>query len=265
MAGDSWCGLFSGVFIESAAHRAVTRGRVMPEDELADCWKVLRATGDMQARNRLIEHYQGFSQAIAASVYRLRRDDSVEFADYRQYAMLGLMQAIDRFDPQRERPFRSFAARRVRGAIFDGLGKESEFLAQRAFHAERRSERLRSLRQAGQATDQLERLADLTVCLALSTLLDEEDEELVDESVTGNPYAKAEQSQLARRIWAAAADLPERERAIIMQHYGDGMAFQDIALQLGVSKGRVSQLHGQALGRLRVALTAHRDQLRVTL
>jgi len=83
-------------------------------------------------REDLIAHYLPLARIWAAKLYRVRVDDSVPFDDYLQYARLGLLEAIDRFDPAREASFETFSSYRIRGAILNGLGRESEVAAQRA-------------------------------------------------------------------------------------------------------------------------------------
>ena len=63
----------------------------------------------------------------------LRRDNSVAFADYFQYACVGLVEAVDRFEPDRPVLFETFATYRIRGAVLNGLAKESELAAQRHY------------------------------------------------------------------------------------------------------------------------------------
>jgi RNA polymerase sigma factor FliA len=228
-------------------------------------WQQFRVTRDQRTRATLIEHYLSLARAIAARVYRLRTDDSVAFDDYLQYGRIGLMQAVDRFDPQRGIPFEAYASRRVRGAVLNGLGYESELLAQRAFHAARLRDRVRSLRENPLSKDRLEKLVHVTLTLALGAILDGELDEPVDESPASNPYEVTELQQLTRRVWDQVAKLPERDGRILLGHYRDGLEFQDIAAQMGLTKGRVSQLHAQALGRLRLALAVDGRPLRAKL
>jgi len=76
----------------------------------------------------------------------------------------------------------------------------------------------------------------------------------VDESLAANPYAVTELAQLKRAVHSLLPSLPERERELIRRHYEEHVEFQQIALEWGVTKGRVSQLHAQALQRLRQLL-----------
>jgi len=233
----------------------MTDGLSVLDRETAVQWDRYLASRDQALRNALTERYLPLARSIAASVFKARLDDSVAFDDFLQYARMGLMQAVERFDPTRGIVFEAFAARRVRGAILNGLGRESEVAAQRHSYAERRRERLRSIKEHS-GGDRLQYLVRITVTAAIAAMLDEEFEEPADEAVASNPYASAELSQLGQALWGYMASLPERQRFIVQQHYVGGLEFQDIAQQLQLSKGRVSQLHAQALEQLRSALKA---------
>ncbi len=231
----------------------MTDGNAVLDRDTAAQWSQYLLNRDQALRRALIERYLPLARSIAASVFRLRFDESVAFDDYLQYGRMGLMQAIDRFDPARGIVFEAYAARRVRGAILNGLGKESEVAAQRHSYAERQRERLRSIKEHS-VGERLHYLVRVTVTAAIAAMLDEEFDEPADERVASNPYASAELSQLGRALWGHMASLPERQRLIVQQHYVGGMEFQDIALHLQLSKGRISQLHAQALEHLRSAL-----------
>ena len=205
-------------------------------------------------RDELIAHYLPLARIWAAKLYRVRPDDSVPFDDYLQYARVGLLEAIDRFDPTRAASFETFSSYRIRGAVLNGLGYESEAAAQRAEWAARSRERIDSLHPPeDRAAADLEDLAQLTVGLALGLLLDEETEPS-DPSVGSNPYAATELAELRNLVRRLVEQLPEREREIIRQHYFHEREFQLIARDLQVTKGRVSQLHSQALLRIATLL-----------
>jgi RNA polymerase sigma factor for flagellar operon FliA len=214
-------------------------------------------------REGLIERYAELPRIMAAKLYQRRTDNSVSFSDYLQYARLGLIEAVDSFDPLREVPFEAFSSYRIRGAILNGLGTESEVASQRAFWSRRERDRFDSVREHEVRKDRrasLEELVGLTVGLALGHILEHEDGDPIDESLASNPYALTELVQLKRAVRALLPMLPEREREIIRRHYDELVEFQQIAAEWGITKGRVSQLHAQALARLR-SLLAERPRI----
>ena len=207
-----------------------------------------------EARDALIERYIGLAKIMAARCYQRRADNSVAFGDYLQYARVGLVEAIDHFDPERAVPFEAFSSYRIRGAILNGLESESELAAQRAFWSRRARERFESVKEhevQGDRRASLEELVNLTVGLAMSHIVEHDGGELIDDSLAANPYALTELAQLRRAVRSLLPSLPERERELIRRHYDDLVEFQQIAVEWGLTKGRVSQLHAQALQRLR--------------
>jgi RNA polymerase sigma factor FliA len=217
-------------------------------------WAQYAASRQGRHREELIAHYLPLARIWAAKLYRARADDSVSFDDYLQYARLGLLEAIDRFDPERGASFETFSGYRIRGAVLNGLGRESEVAAQRAQWSALTRDRIDSLHpRADRAAADLEDLAQLTVGLALGLLLDAATEPS-DPSVSANPYSATELADLRGVVRRLVDKLPDREREIVRQHYFHEREFQLIARDLGVTKGRVSQLHSQALVRIATLL-----------
>jgi RNA polymerase sigma factor for flagellar operon FliA len=220
-------------------------------------WREFAATRTAELRGELIDRYFGLAKITAARLYQRRVDNSVSFADYLQYARVGLVEAIDHYDPGREVPFEAFSSYRIKGAVLNGLESESELAAQRAFWSRRARDRFESLKShetQGDRRASLEELVSLTVGLALSHVIEHDEGEIIDESLASNPYAVTELAQLKRAVRSMLPSLPERERELIRRHYEEQVEFQQIAAEWGVTKGRVSQLHAQALQRLRQLL-----------
>jgi RNA polymerase sigma factor for flagellar operon FliA len=222
-----------------------------PDDAAAHAlWAQFVVSRADSLREELISHYLPLARMVAAKLYRLRPDNSVSFDDYLQYARVGLLEAIDRYDPEREASFETFSSYRIRGAVLNGLGRESEIAAQRAYWSARTQERVDSLQPAQtHGTADLDDFVQLTVGLALGFLLDRQSE-LVDASAASNPYSATELAELRSVVRGLVEQLPAREREIVRQHYFHEREFQLIASDLGLTKGRVSQLHSQALRRV---------------
>jgi RNA polymerase sigma factor for flagellar operon FliA len=98
--------------------------------------------------------------------------------------------------------------------------------------------------------DPFGRMVELTINLALGFLIEDSDV-ATDLEDPDSPEELQALDQLKRNIVAAIERLPPREKLIVQYHYFHHMAFEELAAQLGVSKGRVSQLHRRALERLR--------------
>ncbi len=232
------------------------RNRAAPAAALTDesirqLWAQFRETRAPALRARLIECYLRLAHVAAAKFFRQRSDNAVSFSDYLQYARLGLVEAIDGFDPSREASFETYSSYRIRGAMLNGLARESEISAQRTFWRTRQEERVDALGPGAHAGESdADDLAVLMASLRGPYTPDLGLEDAVDETPHANPYAAAELAQLRE----AVDKLPGRERTLIRRHYFDHCEFRIIAQELTVSPGRVSQLHAQALVRIRALL-----------
>ena len=234
---------------------------VRPERVEAALWR--HALSDLaRARGTLFSHYARFARAIARDRFLSRRADNYELGDVEQFAYEGLLQAIDRFEPLRTVPFRAFARPRIAGSIANGLGKYSEAGANAAYRRRAERDRLKSLMaEMPETTDSaLHRLSKLTATLAIGLIIEEWRQEEIEQVGTSEPTAYDtlawKQTELALRD--GVATLPANEAFIIQQHYLNGVSFRQIALILGLSNGRVSQLHARALSRLHKQLAKSR-------
>jgi RNA polymerase sigma factor FliA len=226
----------------------------MDRDELM-LWERWSQERSASCRDALILHYSPWARLVARDVYvrvYLMRD---AWRDCVQNALIGLIEAIERFDPNRGVAFRPFARFRVRGAVFDGLRVLQESHVEIAHLAKDHNvlvrERAESLLpQDGE--DSVDAFVTMTVGIGLGFLLD--NQSIPRSLESHDAYAELEKTQLTARISEEIAQLPARDRSIIVLHYFHQLSFIDIAEQLGVTKGRISQLHKRALERLRLSL-----------
>lgn len=236
-----------------------------PDGETA-LWDELRSGRGQPARERLFLLYLPWSRAIAARHFS-PVSGQIELADLQQLACVGLLQALDRFDPELGVPFRAYAARRISGSILSGLAKTSEVREQISHRNRARRERLRSLSAdaagAPAKADLLDALVEVAVGLALGFMLEGTALYISDPQADARPgaYESAVWKEAVGRIAAETERLAERERAIVRLHYFENVGFDAIAALLGVSKSRVSQLHRSALDRLRRRLGDRRFAL----
>lgn len=242
-----------------------------PEDE-GLLWRRLRGAGDEQARERLLDLHLPYAKVVAASYFSRRFHDEIEFGDYQQLACVGLLEAMDRFDPARGVQFRTFAARRMHGAILNGLEKLTEKQQQIAVRQRLRAERLQDVREgalaetasaagAPQTSEQLMRfVAEVGVGLAVCWML--EGTAMVERpgaTGTAHFYEGVQLRQLRERLLRAVERLPTQERTVLKSHYMQDVPFERIAADLQLTKGRISQIHKQALLHVRKMLGTAAD------
>jgi RNA polymerase sigma factor for flagellar operon FliA len=232
-------------------------------------WKRLRDNADSGARDALLSMHMPYAKVVAASYYSRRFHDEIEFGDYLQYASLGLLEALERYDPARGVQFRTFAARRMHGAILNGLERLTEKQQQIAARQRLRAERMQDVKALaheagatpGQQPEQLMRfVSDVGIGLALCWMLDGTAMIENEEAATAIPFYQDHALRQAReRLLRAVDSLAPQERTVIRNHYLQEMPFDEIAASLQLTKGRISQIHKQALLHLRAAVRDRSD------
>ncbi|GAB3040468.1 RNA polymerase sigma factor FliA [Oleiagrimonas citrea] len=230
------------------------------EQEERQLWEQWIADRDIEARNALVVYHADWSRLVARDVLVRVRVAQADWADFVQNATIGLIEAVERFDPGMGVSFRSYARHRVRGAVFDGL-KDLRSAAYRPYQpksAQVLGDRVQSLTEGETEDDPVDAFVRLTISLGIGVLLNSDS---IPQEAEGTPYTHAERSQMRSMASDAIARLPVRQRDIVRLHYFQHMPFVDIAEMYGVSKGRISQLHRQALDRLRDALRVKREAL----
>jgi RNA polymerase sigma factor for flagellar operon FliA len=227
----------------------------LPEADALALWQDWRAKGDRKARERLIEHYLPFARIMAGKLYRHRHCLEHEYDDYLQLATIGMIESLDRYDPEGDASFTTFAAKRVRGAILDGVGKLSERQQRIDARDQLLAERTASLGGGKQiGANAFDRLADIAIGLALGHILDESGyQDVMFDTQPDNRYNSLEMRQLRENLLALVEQLPERERLVIKYNYFNHVKFDLLAEQWGVTRGRIAQLHRSALEKLRTS------------
>jgi RNA polymerase sigma factor for flagellar operon FliA len=224
-------------------------------DDESALWRRWCSEANGAARSSLAERYMPYARALAAQLYAKRSHDEFQFEEYEQFGMVGLMEAIDRYLPDRGAQFKTFATPRIRGAILNGLERLSERQQQGAFRRRAAAERVASLTPQALSTDAtqqlLEELEQIGVGVAIGLLLDAAGLSLgLQTGLPEDAYAQIETRQLHGQLWELVERLTDRERQIIVMHYREARSFEEIAEALRLSKGRISQLHRQAVMRL---------------
>lgn len=225
------------------------------EQRMWDRWVETR---EASARNGLVMLHAEWARKVARDVFVRVRLPRADWADVMQNATMGLIQAVERFDPGVGVTFHTYARHRVRGAVFNGL-RHMLSLTRGDSSSMVEIERVQSLVQ-DEGDDLVDAFIRLTVGLGLGHMLSVQSIPTPERTSDG-PYANTEHAQVRERAKDAIGQLPERERRIITLHYYQHMPFVKIAELMGVSKGRIAQLHRQALMRMRCVLHDQQDAL----
>jgi RNA polymerase sigma factor FliA len=246
--------------------------------ELKDLWRRYRANADERARERLVVAYSPLVKYVAGRMAS-GLPTHVEEADLISYGLLGLISAIERFDPDREIKFETYAIPRVRGAIIDelrALDWVPRSVRSRAREIERANVKLEHRLQRAPTDEEIAAELGLSIAefhdslvqISNSTIaaLDElwtvsdtsgDQVSLLDtlqDPEAPDPAKAMDASELQDRIADAIARLPEREKLVIALYYYENLTLREIGEVLGVTESRISQLHTKAVLRLRSRL-----------
>ena len=231
--------------------------------EMSRLWAYYVESRDAAVRTRLIAAYTPFARMLAAKAFAGRFFSAMEFGDYMQYAMVGLLESLDRFEPQRDIMFETFASARITGAILSGIEASSEIQRQIVTRKRLIRQRVASLTESTPAepgADVFARLAELAIGLAVGFAL--EDSGMHQDELAhypDNSYAGVELRQLQARLHLALERLPAQQKQVVQMHYLQQQAFTEVAANLGLSRGRIAQIHKEALASLRTLLQRSGD------
>jgi RNA polymerase sigma factor FliA len=234
-------------------------------EPLDEQWTQYLAAPTREARDRLVVRYTPLVRVVAHRVI-VGLPAHVDHADLTQSGIFGLIEAIERFDPQRCPRFESFAVQRIRGAILDELRAQDwvpRTVRGRLRELERAQERLeRRLQRAPTDREIAEEMhLPLREVQGLIRQVQVLSVEALDEIGSGvrdlfadrapDPMAVVQAREMMRQLNAAVAGLGERDRTVIQLYYLEDRTLAEIGRMLGVTESRVCQLHARLVGRLR--------------
>ncbi len=224
-------------------------------------WQRFKRDGDREARDRLIVHYSPLVKFVAGRV-RSGLPPAVEHADLVSDGVIGLMDALEKFDPDRGLQFQTYAVSRIRGAMVDGL-RATDWVPRSVREKIRdidaaQSELERTLGRTAKDAEVAARLdisvRDLrkvysqtahTSVVSFETVLDDEE---APRATTDLPGAD---DNIPPGFLGAVRELPERDQVVVALYYWERLTLAEIGQVLGVSESRVSQLHSRATLALR--------------
>lgn len=215
-------------------------------DEEQNLWRHWLATKEPATRTQLFFFHSPWARTLAGYLFSRYPHPLAEWADYLNLASMGLLQAIDGFDPLRQVRFRAYAEHFIKGAVLKGLScyvKDNRPVSK---------DRLASISGANRFADtdaDLELVVNAAVDLAFGYFL--ELGVLDQEPADNDPLSLYTQEAHDDGLSQLVEKLPANERQVIVGHYYQHLSFVALSELLGVSKSRVSQIHAQALKRIR--------------
>ncbi|MCL1994096.1 MAG: RNA polymerase sigma factor WhiG [Spirochaetes bacterium] len=251
----------------------------MPEQKTEEeLWQQYRKTRDPAIREAFIKQYAPLVKYAAGKV-AVGMPQNVEFDDLVGFGVFGLIDAIDKYDPEKNVKFKTYAVTRIRGAIFDEL-RQIDWVPRSVRQKTREIEAAISTLEAQlgrTATDQevakalgldeaeyfkvIQKVSGTSI-ISLNELWyssDENDKVSIVDSIESpsslNPDVMVVNEEIRRVIVEAINELPDKEKKILVLYYYEDLTLKDIGRVLEVTESRVSQLHTKAIAHLRAKLT----------
>lgn len=221
-------------------------------------------------REQLVQRFVPLVKRIAYHLMA-RLPASVQFDDLVQNGMIGLLDAMERFEEGFGAQFETYATQRVRGAMLDGL-RENDWLPRQLRRELRRIEAMINKLEHthGRAPSEIELAEALDMPLAeyqrtlqearghqilyFEDFAGEEGDDFLERHFTDNdadPLRMLEDKSLKQALVVAIERLPEREKLMMALYYEKELNLREIGEVMGVTESRVCQLHSQAVARLR--------------
>jgi RNA polymerase sigma factor FliA len=260
-------------YSDAPREKSVDGRNMMAARSLEDTWRRFKIQGDSKARASIIDNYAYLVKITAGRVVT-NLPPNLEREDLYTAGAMGLIKAVDQFDPGRQVKFETYAIALIRGAILESLREEDwvpRSVRERAKTLERGFFELevklgvppseaQVAEHLGVTPEELSRMMSETgrgAVLSLDDLIlgGEGSERLhlsdVIPDAARNPVSDVELRERIRQLGVAIDRLPERERLVICLYYYEGLTFKEIGKVLSVSESRVYQLHTQAVLRMR--------------
>lgn len=259
---------------------------VADPQEIPLLWQAYKKKNDLKAREKLILHYVSLVRYVAGR-FAMGLVGYFEFDDLLSAGVSGLLDAVERFNPDLGFKFETFAVVRIRGAILDWL-RSLNWVPQSVQRRARKLENaLIELEQSlgrhpedqevadylgitvAELQQIIKQVAPVTLlsldgsCFAASDGSNEPCplQEIIPDSRAVDPSQSLEFQDLKETLANAIKKLPERERLVITLYYFEGLILKEIGKIMGVSESRVSQLHTKAILRLRGQLGRKKKDL----
>ena len=250
----------------------------VPDNQTIDVgplWDEYKANGDQDLRDRLIVHYSPLVKFVAGRV-GAGLPKSVDQSDLVSYGIFGLIDAIDKFEPERGFKFETYAINRIKGAILDELraldwvprsvrarAREIERSLAELEHREQRSVSDDELAaHMGKEVDSLRGdLAEISSLglVALDEVLGPDSNSSLSDMISDrsrlSPEAAFQKEETRRILGDAINRLPERERLVLTLYYFEGLTLAEIGDVLSVTESRVCQIHAKSVMSLRNRMT----------
>lgn len=247
----------------------------LPEEELVELWeKYLNDKSDKATRDTLIVQYIYLVRYVIGRV-KMTLPASISLEDIAGYGIEGLINAIERYTPQKNTRFETYALIRIRGAIMDRI-RSQDFLPrsirqkiktikEAQEYLKQEFGRMPTTREVAEyldmEVDKVNQLLseDVTISSIYEKKGNSEDSIEVIDTIQDtnklNPQEEAEEKNVKLELERALQRLPERERIIMVLYYQENMTLKEIGETINMSESRICQLHAQGIMKLKNILS----------
>ncbi len=245
-------------------------------------WQLYKTRNDLQAREKLILNYSYLAKYVVDRM-PLRPSAVISYDDMLGHAIVGLIDAVEKFDLHREVKFETYAITRIKGSVLDALKsldwmprsmrssehKLRDVMANLEAELGRPAEDQELAQAMGISQDDLNKLLmDMgqSAVLSLEEMIgygEESGAEVDVPSVSSDfdPMTHTAVQHRTRFLAKAIGELPDKEKLVVSLYYNEGLTFKEIAKVIGVTESRICQLHSKAVVRLNGKLARHKDLL----
>jgi len=230
-----------------------------------------------EQKDQLILEYAPLIRFIAQKI-AIRLPSSIELDDLISSGVIGLMDAIEKYDPSRDNKFKTYAEFRVRGAILDELRSQdwvprsvrdkAKLLDRATVELENELGRIPVEEEVAEKLNMsIEEYYDLLNQVKPVSIFSMDDQStfsnsdkksimnLLEGCKLNNPHVQLNIKSVKEVVATSIEDLPERQRLVLSLYYYEDLNLKEIGKILRVTESRVSQLHAQAISRLRSKLS----------
>jgi RNA polymerase sigma factor for flagellar operon FliA len=243
------------------------------EREALSLWKMYEKNPNTEFRNKIVLVYVGLVKSIVRRVAYLS-GNYVDAEDLTSYGMIGLIKAVEKYDPDKGVTFETFATYRIRGEIIDYMRRNDwvpRGVRKRSMEVEKASNEFKMVFGREPTEDELSKKLGVKKSNIVEALNDADRlslisfEELIQDAVNiktdlssdDTPEENLQEVELFDVLAKAIDELHERERLVITLYYYEELTLKEISVVLGVSESRISQMHTKAVGILKKSLAEY--------
>lgn len=244
-------------------------GMSQADEEILALWRTYKETHAPDLHEKLILQYAPLVNKVVGRM-GLNPEGAVEWGDLINYGILGLIDAIDRFEPERGFAFQTFASLRIRGAVLDALRQLDPLGRQARRRVREAKEVIQRLTGALGRIPEDEEVADemgMTLEQYQNVLLDanfvllsldqpmqgaDDDQrlrlaDLIEDPQAVDTLTQVEKADLYERLASAIQSLPRRDQILLSLYYYEELTMREVATVMEISQTRVCQLHARII------------------